>query len=251
MERVLFYSGHGAQLPLYNAVGEVDHIDECLVPYDFAWTQDTAITDDDFYHLYVDLPYEARFFAIFDCCHSGGLTRDGVRKIRGITAPDDIRHRMLEWDARQQMWRERKLPPLNDDFGGTSAEKREFMGADHATLRLGRAMRLRKVGKADYDRLISRGRPPYLPVLLEACRQDQFSYEYRHGVTSYGAFTYSLAKDLRAQPLITFEKIVAKTTATLQDLGYDQNPQLVGPKPVTSKPIPGLVTQRRSIRRRR
>src|SRR5437870_371585 len=35
MERVLFYSGHGAQLPLYNAVGEIDHTDECLVPYDF------------------------------------------------------------------------------------------------------------------------------------------------------------------------------------------------------------------------
>jgi hypothetical protein len=88
MERVLFYSGHGAQLPLYNPVGEIDHIDECLVPYDFAWTKQTPITDDDFYHLYVDLPYEARFFAIFDCCHSGGMTRDGVRKIRGITPPE-------------------------------------------------------------------------------------------------------------------------------------------------------------------
>ena len=251
MERVLFYSGHGAQLPLYNAVGEIDHIDECLVPYDFAWTRETAIADDDFYNLYVDLPYEARFIAIFDCCHSGGMTRDGMRKIRGITPPDDIRHRMLRWDARHQMWRERKLPPLNDDFGGTSTEKREFMGANHATLRLGRAMRLRKVDRADYDRLVSRGRPPYLPVLLEACRQDQLSYEYRHGVTSYGAFTYSLAKDLRAQPRITFEKIILKTTATLKDLGYDQNPQLVGPKPVTSKTIPGLVAQRRSPRRRK
>ena len=99
-----------AQLPLYNAVGEIDHIDECLVPYDFAWTKETAITDDDFYHLYVDLPYGARFFAIFDCCHSAGMTRDGMRKIRGITPPDDIRHRMLEWDARQQIWRERESP---------------------------------------------------------------------------------------------------------------------------------------------
>ena len=42
MERVLFYSGHGAQLPVYNAVGEIDHTDECLVPYDFAWTKDLA-----------------------------------------------------------------------------------------------------------------------------------------------------------------------------------------------------------------
>ena len=56
MERVLFYSGHGAQMPMYNAVGEIDKIIECLVPYDFAWTTETAITDDDFYHLYVDLP---------------------------------------------------------------------------------------------------------------------------------------------------------------------------------------------------
>jgi len=45
-----------------------------------------------------------------------------------------------------------------------------------------------------------------------------------------------LFPSLRAQPRITFDKIVAKTTATLGDLGYDQNPQLVGPKPVTSKP---------------
>ena len=251
MERVLFYSGHGAQLPLYNAVGEVDHMDECLVPYDFAWTPETAITDDDFYQLYVDLPYEARFFAIFDCCHSGGMTRDSARKIRGITPPDDIRHRMLEWDARQQMWRERKLPSLNDDFGGSPADKLQFMGANHATLRLGRAMRLRKLDKTDYDRLASRSRPPYLPVLLEACRQDQLSYEYRHGVTSYGAFTYSLTKELRAQPRITFQQIVQKTTTTLHTLGYDQNPQLVGPQPITSKPIPGLVTQRRRARRRR
>jgi hypothetical protein len=64
MERVLFYSGHGAQLPLYNAVGEIDHLDECLVSYDFDWTKERAITDDDFYHLYTDLPYDALFF-----CH--------------------------------------------------------------------------------------------------------------------------------------------------------------------------------------
>ncbi len=47
-ERVLFYSGHGAQLPDYNPAEVVDHVDECLVPYDFHWTQESAITDDDF-----------------------------------------------------------------------------------------------------------------------------------------------------------------------------------------------------------
>jgi hypothetical protein len=253
MERVLFYSGHGAELPMYNATGEVDHVDECLVPYDFAWTKETAITDDDFYHLYVDLPYKARFFAIFDCCHSGGMTRDGTRKIRGITPPDDIRHRMLRWNAKEQMWQERKLPQLNRNFGGTESEKEEFMGVDHATLRLGRAMRLRTISQAMYSRLAKTDCPPYLPVLLEACRQDQLSYEYRYGTTSYGAFTYTFAKDLRLQPRSTFQQIIARTAVSLKDLGYDQSPQLVGPDSVVSKPIPAAarVGPRRRRRQRR
>jgi len=117
-ERVLYYSGHGAQLPDYNAAEKIDHVDECLVPYDFHWTQDSAITDDDFLRYYSALPYAAKFFAIFDCCHSGGLTRDGARKIRAITPPDDIRHRILRWNKAEQMWEERDLRNLNPDFGG-------------------------------------------------------------------------------------------------------------------------------------
>ena len=34
---------------------------------------------------------------------------------------------------------------------------------------------------------------PYLPLIIEACGEDEFSYEYRHGATSHGAFTFSLA----------------------------------------------------------
>jgi hypothetical protein len=59
-ERVLYYSGHGAQLPDYNAAEVTDHVDECLVPYDFHWTQDSAITDDDFLQYYTALPYSAK-----------------------------------------------------------------------------------------------------------------------------------------------------------------------------------------------
>ena len=40
-ERVLFYSGHGAQIPAYGAHQEVDHLNECLVPYDFDWSPTT------------------------------------------------------------------------------------------------------------------------------------------------------------------------------------------------------------------
>ena len=38
---------------------------------------------------------------------------------------------------------------------------------------------------------------PYLPILLEACQEQEFSYEYRDGATSYGAYTFCMAKVLR------------------------------------------------------
>ena len=250
MERVLFYSGHGAQLPGYNAAEVVDHMDECLVPYDFAWTKETAITDDDFYHLYSDLPFSARFFAIFDCCHAGGMTRDGSHKVRGITPPDDIRHRMLKWNPKEQMWQERdwdKDDKINENYGGTAEERREMMGSNGITYRLGRGMRLREcLSKADSARLVKQKRALYLPVLFEACGEGQLSYEYRHGTISYGAFTFSMAKNLRANPGVTFEQLIKRTTESLHTLRYDQTPQIVAPSKVMSAAVPGRPTRIKS-----
>jgi hypothetical protein len=243
MERVLFYSGHGAQLPGYNAAEVVDHKDECLVPYDFDWTKERAITDDDFYHLYSDLPFSAHFFAVLDCCHSGGITRNGSRKIRGLIPPDDIRHRMLKWNKAEQMWEERnweKEDLINENYGGTAEERTEMMGKKGVTYRIGRGMRLREcLSKAESARLIKQKRALYLPVLLEACGEEQLSYEYRHGTISYGAFTFSMVKNLRANPTITFHTLIERTGETLQVLRYDQTPQIVGPAKVLRSRVPG------------
>src|SRR5678815_3221578 len=86
-----YYSGHGAQIPGYGVGEKVDRKDECLVPHDFDWSREHAVTDDQFYDLYSQLPYDTRFLTIFDCCHSGGMTRDGAARVRGLTPPDDIR----------------------------------------------------------------------------------------------------------------------------------------------------------------
>src|SRR5262249_38421489 len=51
-ERVLFYSGHGAQIPAYGVRDEPDHLSECLVPYDFDWTPDHAVRDKQFKEFY-------------------------------------------------------------------------------------------------------------------------------------------------------------------------------------------------------
>lgn len=239
MERVFFYSGHGAQMPGYNPAEKVDHVDECLVPWDFAWTKETAVTDDDFFSLYSNLPFGARFFAMFDCCHAGGIHRDGGPRVRGIIPPDDIRHRLLEWDSREQMWRERKLDPINDKFGGTPDERAAYMGNDGSTYRIGRGMRGRVIPKTTYQKLPPDERGPFLPVIIEACQEKNLSYEYRDGATSYGAFTYSFAKNLRAKPASTFVQAVDRTAVTLKNLGYRQVPQILGPTQIVKKPIPG------------
>src|SRR3989475_8066760 len=175
-ERVLFYSGHGAQIPAYGPHQEVDHLNECLVPYDFDWSPDHAITDKQFVEFYSQLPYESRFVALFDCCHSGGLTREGGLRPRGIDPSDDIRHRALRWNVGLGMWEDRSLRSPNRS-PARSRVGRDYLGANGATYRFGRAVPLRGLPNRAYDRegaaLGHRG--PYLPVILEACREQELS----------------------------------------------------------------------------
>lgn len=242
-DRVFFYSGHGAQIPAYGEKEEVDHTDECLVPYDFDWSREKAITDDQFHELYSQLPYGTHFLSVFDCCHSGGMTRDGGPRVRGIAPPDDIRHRILKWNAKEQMWEQRDLEPDNPDAGKWDRSV-EFAGESQATRRLGRAMTLRSLPDKDYDAVRKEfgHYGPFLPVLLEACKENQLSYEYRHGVTSYGAFTFTLAQVFRASIArgrnITWQQLVKEATEKLQRMRYEQTPVVVGPKKIIGKPIP-------------
>ena len=61
-----------------------------------------------------------------------------------------------------------------------------------------------------------------MPLIYEACQADQFAYEYEHGVTSYGAFTYTLSRVLRQHRLrtrsITFTQLLNEARTTLHDL---------------------------------
>jgi len=181
---------------------------------------------------------------VLDCCHSGGMTRSGSHKVRGINPPDDIRHRMLRWDASAQMWEERNLKKDNPELAETN-RKDEFTGASRVELRLGRAnfLRLPKTQQnrrqKQYDH-----KGPYMPVLLQACQANQLSYEYRDGVTSYGAFTFALTTALRVtrdrRSSITWEALIARTAQVLKDHEYDQTPAIAGPSKVISKAIPWM-----------
>jgi hypothetical protein len=239
--RVLFYSGHGAQMPVYGPTDEADRMDECLVPFDFDWTPEHAVTDKQFLNLYSQLPYDSHFTAIFDCCHSGGMTREGARKARGITPPDDIRHRALRWNTELQMWEDRPYASPNPSLAEESGAS--HLGNSSASFRIGRAISLRSMAKKQYDttRQTLNHHGPYLPIILEACQEEQLSYEYRHGTQSYGAFTYSLAATLRASRVKkvnpSFVQLVDEVKERLKKLKYPQVPNLVGPKEVLREEV--------------
>ena len=255
-ELFFFYAGHGAQIPGYGVDAEVDRIDECLAPYDFDWSQGRAITDDEFSSLYSQLPYEAQFTAVLDCCHSGGMARSGSAKARGLSPPDDIRHRMIHWDRDLQMWLPRKpfVSKLKAEAGAPSRLKRPrdrdaWTGKSGSIRRLGRATGLWLPTDRAYRQAVKATghKGPYTPVLFEACAESESAYEYRHGVTSYGAFTFALCDVLRdaarrrtRRPL-TFSRLLEETAKRIQAVVAEpQHPQLLCPAARLKQPVPGL-----------
>lgn len=254
-ERCFFYSGHGAQVPAYGPDEVVDSVDEVLVTHDFDWSdpRGTGLVDDDLIRLYGQLPYDARFVMVLDCCHAGGLARGAGPRVRGVTPPDDVRHRALRWDAARGVWVERRFADLVPAPGKALAKgNRRFVGrlepgGPAVVRRLGCATRLRRQPDPAFERLkAERGhRGPYLPMILEACREQELSFEYEHGAQSFGAFTFTLARVLRAhrrgaRPL-TFEALVRATDAELRALRFDQHPRLTGPTALRRAAIPWTV----------
>ncbi|HZJ14966.1 MAG TPA: hypothetical protein VFD27_07950, partial [Chthoniobacteraceae bacterium] len=162
------------------------------------------------------------------------------------------RHRMLRWNRRERIWesrefaekrKERGLESYLASWNKTAAEK--FTGEDGATSRKFRSVNLRQIDGAFYSRQKERfgHKGPYLPMIFEACRESQFAYEYRDGVTSYGAYTYFLTQALfRAtdkKERLTFQSLHEKACELVRGYyGDQQTPQIVGPKVLCQLSVP-------------
>ena len=242
--RFFYYSGHGAQIPTYGIGERVDRVQEALVLHDFDWSKECAFTDEEFYSLYSQLPYEVNFVSVFDCCHSGGMTRTSGRRVRGVEPPDDIRHRMLRWDAKREMWVPREFASPNGEFDEkfNGAPSKSIVPTTH---RLGQAMNLRGLQKKEQEKVAQqRGhKGPFMPTLIYASQFDQYAFEYQHGSITHGAFTYSLVKTLRQDrrrraATLTFKNLIEEVAHELAELGYEQTPTLLAPKAVMDRKIP-------------
>ena len=252
--RVFVYSGHGAQIPQYGSEGEVDHKSECLVTYDFDWTPAHAIVDDQLVELYSQLPYGAQFVGILDCCHSGGMSRAGFPKARGVNPPDDIRHRELRWDSGREMWVPRKLKLAAPDLA-LEKDRTKYLGTSGATKRLGRGVGL-WTGREQFERArktYGKHKGGYTPIVLQACQENELAYEYRHGVAAFGAFTYALTTIFRQvkRQRPNFPELMGLVAERLHELGYAQRPAFVGAKAQLARPILDFGRKPAPKRRRR
>ena len=117
-----------------------------------------------------------RLAKIIDC-YAGGLVRALHGRARTLSVPPDIRHRMQQWDKVRRSWTPRDLDPLTPGLPDSAREK--YSGKNGATYKLGRAVPLRRLDDKEYDavRALRGHKGPYLPVVLEACRENQLSYD--------------------------------------------------------------------------
>jgi hypothetical protein len=248
-----FFAGHGAQVPGYGAESEVDRLDECLVPWDFDWSHGSGITDDALAALYGQLPYGCQFTMMLDCCHAGGMARGSALRARGLAPPDDIRHRMLRWDAASQMWLPRvqlaRVTPQEERKLARAGDRKSWLGESGSKRRMGRGTSLWTPSAREYRaaKQANDHEGPYVPVMLEACAEGEYAYEYRHGVTAFGAFTYSVCSVLRdaaraqkGKPL-DFEQLIQRAAERIASVVAEpQNPQLHCADVRRREAIPGL-----------
>ena len=92
---------------------------------------------------------------------------------------------------------------------------------------------------AQYDKAPKARPGPFMPVILEACEEGAYAYEYHHGAISYGVFTFALAKEFRKaiRKRVSFNVLRDRVNATMKTLHYDQICAVEGPESVCSTPI--------------
>ncbi|RCJ28030.1 hypothetical protein A6770_24390 [Nostoc minutum NIES-26] len=194
------YSGHGGRaktvFPDIKGIGEID---EGLVPTDIGTSEGQYLRDLELAQLLKELvDKKLTVTLVLDCCHSGGATR-GDAEIRGMNVEDD--------------------KPLLSTFEPVAPL--EVLAATWQSLGGGtRGLKASGVPESrDY-------------VLLAACRQNEYAYEYafnRETRERNGALTYWLLDTLRQQnPGQTYKDLYDRIHAQIHSQFPSQTPMLLG-----------------------
>jgi hypothetical protein len=199
---VFHYSGHGAQVPSRDETGRVDHLDECLCPYDFTW--DTALLDQDMQKVINRIPDEANLTSILDCCHSG-------RQARAL-GPG------IPWTPR------RLLPPPDILFRAVRDIEIDLNKTNRSvTMTDFRDLEVRRIGATMADK----------GILVAGCKAEQLSNDAWIDGDYHGVLTYALYQALLAKgPTEIYSDWVSVATDFLKTKYHiqDQDPELDAPE---------------------
>ena len=197
---VFHFSGHGSQRTSVNP-DEGTGMDSTICPADTGNVDpfpNLEITDDEIHEWLERLAGKTRYTTlIFDCCHSGTITRDAFSA------------------------QVRALP----------ADRRSLasMGIDPARLPAGSRAKQRDSG--------SGGRRPLSDshVVMSGCRDDEYAYEHKHSYEQRnepirnGALTYFLTSALlRAGSGSTYRDVFEPARLGVNTAYQDQHPQIEG-----------------------
>jgi hypothetical protein len=185
------YSGHGAQVPNPE---EEDGLSEVQCPQDFDWSPGRMITDKQFVNIFSKIPPGVKFNWLSDSCHSGDLDREIPLAVLKKGVPNCAR---------------RMLPPPH-----IASIIQKIKSKAHKVTRI-REM----VGGT-----INVG-------FISACRSDQTAADTEIDGQACGAFTaYFLKAANYFQKDITLADLVDQIRLALSTNGYDQVPQVDGPR---------------------
>jgi hypothetical protein len=196
---VVHYSGHGSQRTTKFPNLEPDGLDETIVPHDSGRGRapNLDIIDKEIYAWLLRLrditPYVT---FIFDCCHSGTITRDTFGAQERWVEPD---RRPLD---------EMQSPELQVDLGAATEASRDL-------------------GDSGWLPLAERY------VLIAGCHDEESSFEHRviqgGGVVRHGALTYFLGQELvSAKSGTTYRDVFERASAQVTAAHRRQHPQMEG-----------------------
>ena len=190
---VVHYAGHGSQVTDVDG-DEPDGLDETIVPYDAVRGSgaNVDVTDDEIHGWIERVAARTPYLTLlFDCCHSGTVTRDDFgAKARSL--PPDLR----------------PAPAL-----GRAPARTTTRGAARAE------------GPSGWLPLSKRY------VLIAGCRDEECAYEYRDAESgaAYGSLTFFLARALAAAPPgTTYRDVYERVRPLVTAHASRQHPQMEG-----------------------
>ena len=189
---VFYYSGHGSQVPSWDAEGELDGKDEIICPHDMSFADEIYIRDNDIRDIIMGLPEGRNLELIFDSCHSGTVSRNIIiidpkenPQLKDLMSNRRARYIPLHWiiiftyntilDLQMQRFLKetQRVKKTSTKSAGTT-KVTAATGKDVVVV------------------------PQLNHVLWAGCRDDQESEETSLNGMQRGAFTYYFCKEIRS-----------------------------------------------------